>query len=198
MATKKFLSNFRKFRKLIRDDQFSDMTDAWSKATRQQKSEFIEKVLKKTTESFIPEEVFDAHDLQQHCGDVFLKRIYYGFRKKVVHLNVFNKDTLKRYVLHKNMNDTGIKENTGSAPIDKSRFWAVWYLLIIDQNRGKEIFGYELQKDKIYLLHVALSTGEVYTVRFIYSHKENRWKYYARDFDCKGGIWGEGSVFLYF
>jgi hypothetical protein len=198
---KSLKSWLEKKKKKWRTDLLSDFYTQFTAAVKENNESFLlafEDFLntnRKYEDSFVLEKVFK---FVQHCGDIFFKRIYYPLRKKVIQINVFDGFPIKKYILPKSMNDTNVQNNTLSNPMGIAKFWAVWYLLTIDPNRGKESFGYELQKDKIYLLHVALSTGEVSVVRFIYNHKEDCWKYFARDFDCKGGIWGEGSVFLYF
>jgi hypothetical protein len=185
-------------KKKLRTNLLSDFYTQFKIAVKENNESFFQafedflNTNRKYEDSFVLEKVFKS---VQYCGENFLKKIYHPLHKKVIRIDIFN-GSIKEYVLLKNMDDTNIQKNAASVPMEKSAFWALWYLLVIDTNRGKEILKCELQENRIYLLHVTTSSGGIFTVRLIC--KDKNWNYFAREFDCRGGIWGEGSIFLHF
>jgi len=92
------------------------------------------------------------------------------------------------------MNDTAIQKASSSTPMGENQFWAMLYLFIIESKLGKKILKYELQKDKVYIFHVKLTSGKVVAVSVYWIGDE--WYFDANEF-VYYDLWNEGNVFLY-
>lgn len=181
------------------DEQFFDYMEAFSKADYQQREVFIKEVLKKDSKTitFIVGEVFKHRNkdcVPQYHGTNFQNWMWTLAKEKVVAISAFGKNNLKEYVLSRNMNDTTIQSNANSTPISEDQFWAILYLLIINQKLGKKFLKYELRKDKVYIFHVKLASGKVVAVDVFWAGGE--WVVNARGF-AYGGLRDGGNVFLF-
>jgi hypothetical protein len=181
------------------DEHFFLALEAFLKADYQQKSELIEKVLGRKfgeEKSFVVGEVFQHRNsnlIPQYFGDSFRAKVWEPSKSKRVSINAFGNNTLKEYILPKDMNDTGIQGVTKSSPIEDDQFWAMLYLLIIDPKLGKKILKYELRKDKVYVFHVRLASGGVFAVNLSWYGVE--WNLGARVFGYD--FWSTDFVFLF-
>jgi len=182
------------------DEQFFDAFEAFLKANYQQKEIFIEEVLKRksSVKTFVIGEVFRHRGgegyIPQYFGDNFKNKLWIPAKDKVVSINAFGKNNLKEYVLPKNMNDNTIQSNADSTPMAEDQFWVMLYLLIINPKLGKKILKYELRKDKFYVFHVKLTSGEVVAVSVRWH--DGKWRVLAHGF----GLvlpWLVDDVFLY-
>lgn len=184
------------------DEQFFDCFEAFLKANPQQKKEFIEKVLVRIPKlqrgkTFVVGEVFQHRNenlVPQFFGDNFKNWLWTPAQTKLVIIDAFGKNNLKEYVLPKNMNDTAIQNANNSAPMSEHQFWAMLFLLIINSKLGKKILKYELQKHKVYIFHVKLTSGIFIDVSVYWGRGE--WSFDASYFDS-GGSLERGYVFLF-
>jgi hypothetical protein len=178
---------------------FFQALEAFLGSNDQQKLEFIEKILGKRLEvdSFIVGEVFNNKSQFYQFGDNFTEVLLKPAKEKTILIKIFEKLSLKEYVLTKSINDLSIQKATFSTPMEEDKFWALIYLFS-NSPLGKKILGYELRKledkNKGYLIHVKLSYGEIFTVRLI-PLGNGRFEYRGRNFNI--GPWNEGDIFLY-
>lgn len=183
------------------DEQFFDAFEAFLKASYHQKNELIEKVLgrKSGEKSFVVGEVFQHRNPNlalQHHGDNFKSLLAVPAKDRVLSIDVFGKNNLKKYVLPKNMDDIAIQNATTSTPILEDQFWVMLYLLIIDPKLGKKILKYELRKDKVYIFHVRIAPNKVVAVVVDLVCADGGWRLNA----CAFGTvdwWYQEYVFLY-
>lgn len=144
-------------------------------------------------------------------GDIFRHRAEKGDRRLWLGDNTQNwliKPNLKKVIpvltdlgklienrLPNSMNDTSIQTLAGNPGLmNEETFLCVMYLLIFQPELGKQVLGYALQKDKVYLFHVMVDGKQVV---FAVSWSEDEWDVSARAFDY-GYDWSEGSLFLSF
>ena len=99
---------------------------------------------------------------------------------------------LNEYRLPKNMNDSTIQKNAKSTPMSIEEYWLIRYLLIINPELGKQVLGYEVNKDSAYIIHVKLADGSVVAVRLYW--RVGGWNSPASRFDVDD--WYEGYFFL--
>jgi len=179
------------------DEHFFLSFEAFLKADYQQKSELIERVLRKKVgeEGFVVGEVFQHRNsnLTPMCfGYNFKSKLWEPAQTRTVSVGAFGKNILKDYVLPKKQTNTEIQNATNSTPMQEDQFWVMLYLLIIDPKLGKKILKYELRRDKYYVFHVRLTSGEVIAVHLYWNDDE--WNLNAYDFDVR---WNLVNVFLF-
>jgi hypothetical protein len=144
-------------------------------------------------------------------GDIFRHRAEKGDRRLWLGDNTQNwliKPNLKKVIpvltdlgklienrLPNSMNDTSIQTLAGNPGLmNEETFLCVMYLLIFQPELGKQVLGYALQKDKVYLFHVMVDGKQVvFAVRW----DEGEWNVPALVFDDGLG-WIEGLLFLSF
>ncbi|MCE9585415.1 hypothetical protein K8Q94_02215 [Candidatus Nomurabacteria bacterium] len=180
------------------DEHFFLSFEAFLKADYQQKSELIERVLGKKVgeESFVVGEFFQHRNsklIPQWFGDNFRNKVWEPAQKRTVSVGAFGKNILKDYVLPKNSTDSEIQNASNSTPMEEDQFWSMLYLLIVEPKLGKKILKYELRRDKYYVFHVALSSGEVIAVWLDW--RDCEWNLNAGDFDDDD--WCRDGVFLF-
>ncbi len=181
------------------DEHFFLGLEAFLKADYQQKTELIERVLGRKfgeEKSFIVGEVFQHRNLKLvplYFARDFESMVLEPSKNKRVSINAFGNNTLKEYVLPKNMEDTTIQSATNSTPMEEDQFWAMLYLLIVEPELGKKILNYQLRKYQYYVFHVKLSSGKVLAVRLFWH--DGKWRLNA--FDFNHGNWSMDSVFLF-
>ena len=144
-------------------------------------------------------------------GDIFRHRAEKGDRRLWLGDNTQNwliKPNLKKVIpvltdlgklienrLPNSMNDTSIQTLAGNPGLmNEETFLCVMYLLIFQPELGKQVLGYALQKDKVYLFHVMVDGKQV---AFGVDWYEDEWRVLANDFGY-GNDWGEGNLFLSF
>lgn len=176
------------------NELFFDTLKASLDSTDDQKAKFVETVLGKKSSkrgSFVVQEEFP----ESLCfGENFRSLIWTPARERAISINVFGGSFIRDFKLIKSMNDENIQEKNVSVPMEEDQFWSMLYLLLKNPKHGKRRLRYKLLKDKIYLLHLKLHSGEVFTVRI--SFKNGELEFRARDFDFDGQ-WSEGDIFLY-
>lgn len=102
---------------------------------------------------------------------------------------------ISEYRLPGNMDDTAVQEAKGNPGfMDFDTYMCVMYLLIFQPELAKQVLGYELRKDKWYLLHVELPGGKKVAVDVNWDAGE--WFFLVSDVD--GRTWDGGDLFLYF
>lgn len=146
---------------------------------------------------FIVGEVFNYRNKESiplYFGYDFKNSILESALLKVVEVNSFGKNILKDHPLPKGMHDKVIQDTQNSTPMEEDQFWLTLYLLIIKPELGKKVLDYELQKDKVYILHLKLFSGFAFAIIINYSN--NKWNINSHVFNF-GMPWSEGVIFLY-
>lgn len=169
---------------------------ACRKASHSQLTEFVKTILgEMSVESFIIEE--EINDKNQILGENFFKNLYYPVRKKNIQLSVLDNYSIGEYELEGSINSVAIQNKTGIYPEEEKRFWAALDVLTVNTKLGKKLFGYELQENKIYFLHVKRSSKKIFTVRLAYEHENKKWGYRERDFFHPASWGNKGDIFLF-
>lgn len=144
-------------------------------------------------------------------GDIFRHRAEKGDRRLWLSDNTKNwliKPNLKKVIpihtdlgkivenrLPNNMNDTSIQKLAGHPGfMDEETFLLVMYLLIFQPELGKQVLGYALQKDKVYIFHIMVDGKQV---AFSVGWDGDEWGFGADGFD-DGFVWIGGFLFLSF
>lgn len=125
--------------------------------------------------------------------DNFRKRFYEPQKEKPITIptGMFK---LKEYVLPKTMWDNAIQKNTSSIPLNIDTCWVILYCLIINPTLGKELLGYQLIKNKPYLMHVEIDKT-VYAFRFGFHN--TKWTFFLYPLEYGDDDWPTGVVFLW-
>lgn len=137
----------------------------------------------------------DSSCIPQYHGDNFKWWLVQPSSAKTIPMNFEQAIPLQEYILPEDIKDTPIQNAAQSTPMTEQQFWLVLYALIIEPKLGKHYFQYELSKDKYYIFHVRLDSGEVVAVCVGWSG--GGWGCSADRFD-DGSAWDQGDVFLFF
>lgn len=183
------------------DEQFFDGLEALLKANPQQLEAFIQEVLKRKSwpGSFFIKEVFQQEPGVRHnfyFGQKFEETFWTPIKMRLVASNTLGENILKDYELPENMSDTAIQNVADAKAMSEDQLWVLLRLLIVNPKVGKKILGYELRKNKVYMLHVELIPGKVFTVAI--GHKEEGGSRLVDSFDFNQySSWSSGYIYLY-
>ena len=102
---------------------------------------------------------------------------------------------LVEYVLPQNMNDSKIQEEARNpGMMTEDEFLLLMYLCIFAPTLAKQVFGFNLRKDKYYVCHVLVGGKKK---AFGVGWDGGEWYFNADGFG-RNGAWSRVDVFLYF
>ena len=193
-----FQEFLNKFRKAIKekDKQHIQFIRACNKARHSDKTEFIKKIFGEISlEDIVIEE--EINNDKQSLGNNFTRDLLMPARKMSIPLSVLDNHSVREYKLLEDMNSVDVQKKSSVSPEKEKKFWAMLDVLTVNPELGKIFFGYEMQKDKAYFLHVKRSAKKIFIVRVAFDSDGNKWGYRSRNF-FDPVCWGKkGDIFLY-
>jgi hypothetical protein len=185
----------KRFKKAIKekDKEYFQFIRACNKAGHSQRTDFIKSVFGETSlENIVVEEEFNPN--KQCFGANFLKEVWTPAKKMNVSLSVLDNQVIREYSLPESMNGITIQNKTASFPLREKRFWGLLAVLTESPKLGQILFKYELQKEKVYFLHMKRTSKKIFIVRVVFQN--GKWGYHSRNFLFLDP-WGDrGDIFL--
>ena len=187
---------YNKFRKALRekDEQYFQFIRAGNKSKHSDRTEFIKKIFgEMPLKEFVIEE--EINSCYQYLGDIFFKDVYTPVCKESIRYSVLDNYSIGEYKLSGDVNSLAIQKETSILPEKEKRFWAMLDVLAVNLKFGQILFGYELQKDKVYFLHFKRNSKKIFAVRLAFY--KDKWEFRSRDFQNPISWGNKGNIFLY-
>jgi hypothetical protein len=148
----------------------------------------------KKEESFIVGEIFQHRNknlMPIFFGENAINFLLVPAKTRVIFIRDFLKNKLKYYVLPKDMNANEIKNVIISNPMEENNFWIILFF-VKNPEIGKKFLKYEIRKDKVYIFHIKLASGNIVILSLSWGDYE--WYVYF----CEMSAFPSGSIHLYF